>query len=491
MRIQFTTDATTADQALLNLGATQLTAAVTVLCEQDFLVFQKVELGMEIGPHHILWADHLTSGQDVCELAPRDHGKSMSMARAYVLWRVKYDSWVQEVLILGPDRDSAVENLDKIKEMMEGSQTLKYLIPTKKKGHPYSRSEIKLTNGKRIRAKGIGSPLRGRHPQLIVMDDVANEQNSGTVENRRELKDYVNHVVIPMKDKGLQRTRKLHRSQLVMVGTAQHLEDLYHTCLESGVYVGTKLQAITDAEKGEVLWPERYSFADLMELKKQIGALAFSKEFMNEPLSDETSIFPPSLFEPLYDTSLSYQLNYMGPLPVFLGADFSVPGSLDGDWTVVLAMTYDHTTETFTPLNYWRARPKEMTEQVEQLALYTEKYNVTLGYLEDNMFQKVYANFFKEKAVPLSGHTVHRSGKNSYEFGILSFRPLFENGRFRFPYRTQTDKQKTDQIVREFSGVQRRQGRIGNEQYHDDTVMALWHALSAARTGVAFSVSWD
>lgn len=483
---------TTADRALVNLGMPALKQAIQALCETDFLIFQKVELGMELGPQHMKWAEHLATGQDVVELAPRDHGKSHSLIRAYGLWKIKYNPWVKEVLILGPDQPTAVENLDKIKDFLE-RPTLNYLIPKKRRDTFFSRTEIQLTNGKSIKAKGIGSPLRGRHPQLILMDDVLNEGNSLTPEHQAEIKRYINSVVLPMKDKGLdwQRAQGFH-SQLVMAGTAQSRTDFYHEALESGNYAGEKLAAIVNEATEEVLWPQRYTFEDLMKIRQKVGSLVFSQEYLNQPLSDDTTIFPPGLFESGKDRELSYVNSYSGSNSIYMGVDFSVPGNSDGDWTVIFVIEYDPVMKVYRVLNYWRDRPDSVQKQIHQIELYTQLYRVTLGYLEANLFQGIYANIFKQKsALPLSGHTVTHTGKSSVDTGVLSFRPLLENGAIIFPYKTSADQIKTDAIITEFNGVTQRRGKIGNESFHDDIVMAFWHALCASRAGTNFNVSWD
>jgi len=481
-----------ADKALVNVGMPALRDAIQHLCRTDFLVFQKVELGMELGPQHHIWAAHLATGEDVVELAPRDHGKSHSLIRAYALWRIKYDPWVKEVLILGPDQPTAVENLDKIKDFLE-RPTMNYLIPKKRRDTFFSRTEVQLANGKTIKAKGIGSPLRGRHPQLILMDDVLNESNSLTPDHQEEIKNYINSVILPMKDKGLVMHRQQgFKSQLVMVGTAQSRTDFYHQALESGNYVGTKLAAILNEDTGEVLWPDRYTLYDLMEIRRKVGTLSFSKEYLNEPLNDNTTIFPTSLFESGKDHQLSYQSSYTGSNPVYMGVDFSVPGNSDGDWTVVFVLEHDPILKAYRVLNYWRERPESTQRQIHQIELWVNLYKVTLGYLEDNLFQGIYASIFKQKStLPLSGHTVTHSGKTSVQTGVVSFRPLLENGATIFPYKTPADQLKTDMIITEFNGVTQRRGKIGNESHHDDIVMAFWHALSAARAGTKFSVSWD
>jgi len=480
----------TASNAIRQLSKGQLEDAIRHLCATNFLVFQKVELGLELGDHHRIWSEHLATGDDVAEMAPRLHGKSTSLARAYPLWKAKYDPWFKEILLLGADQGSSVENLDKIKEMLEERSHLQHLIPTSQRDF-YSRSEIKLKNGVIIRSRSIGAKLRGIHPQLIVLDDVVHEGNSLNPQSREYLLNYFNRVIVQLKDKGLKGTiHENRRAQLVVVGTPQHWEDLLHWLLENSEYRGERLPAIIDELTQSVLWEEMYSYGDLMAQKKKIGMLAFAQEFQLEPISDETSLFPPSLFKVLYDKELSYEHTYKGSWPLYLGGDFSVPGSIDKDWTVLFILAFDPGRNEFIPINYWRARPEHITDQLDKIDTMARHYKITTGYLEANMFQAVYAEHFKDSDLPITGHVVTATNKNSLDDGILSFRPLFENGQFRFPYKTARDVEMTEYLVREFAGIQRKHGKIGNEQTHDDVVMALWHAYSAAKQGSAFSVSW-
>lgn len=458
------------------------------LCEKNFLVFMRVELGMDVGPHHKIWWEELKSGEDCVFMAPRDHGKSMTMARAYVIWKAKYDPWVKEILILGPDTPTTTENLDKLKELLGSHQTLKELIPPDKSTNFYSRTEIKLSNNVTVRAKGYMTPLRGRHPQLIVMDDVQNEKNSWNKEQRAALKKRFEEVILPMKDRGtLARRNRGYMPQLVAIGTAQDDNDLLHHLLTVPGFRGKKMSAIVNDETKETLWPSRYDYDSLMKIKAVGGALAFSKEYLNEPLTEETSLFPPSLFEPLKDRTLSYVDTYEGDSSVYLGVDFSVPGNADGDWTCVFAMEFNSVTNIYTPLNYWRARPESINEQISTIIDYCQRYRVTIGFLEDNLFQRIYAEQFKRYTMlPLRGHTVTHTGKTSFATGLLSFRPLFENGKFMFPYKTALDQAKTDHIIKEFNGITKVNDKIGNFTFHDDVVMGMWHSLCAARE-VVFS----
>jgi len=211
---------------------------------------------------------------------------------------------------------------------------------------------------------------------------------------------------------------------------------------------------------------------------------------LNDLLTDETTIFPTSLFLPCFDHTLSYSPNYTGGKPVYIGVDFSIPGSTDGDWTVIYAVEYDPEDNMYTTLNYWRERPTDIIQQIRQIEYYCQAYRATLCFVEDNMFQGIYREHFKRHSnLPIRGHTVTGSKKKSMQTGLVSLRPIFENQLMRLPYKTEADQNKTDMIVKEFNGVRQKLGRIGNETTHDDIVLALWHAISSSRV-VQFSADF-
>lgn len=460
------------------------------LCVEKFTIFLKLEWGSILGPQHFVWEKDLSSGCDVIELCPRDHSKSSSLAQAYPVWRIKYSDWVKDVLIIGPDLPSAIENLDKIKDKLASRPSLRSLLPNTGR-RVYSRTEMRLSNQKTIKVKGWGSPLRGRHPQLIIFDDILNEKNSQSREGRREVKTRFNAVFLPMKDKGFAAedgTPQREKSQIVVSGTAQNIEDLYHEMLESPDYVGHKLKAVISDSLQTTLWPRRYSYQDLMEIKRKVGTLVFNQEYNNEPITDDTSLFPSWLFEPLKDPTLSYVESYSGSEPTYLGTDFSVPGNQSGDWTVTMAIRVEPTTKLITLLNYSRTQPSLVTSQFSEIELYCGRYRIVSGLLEANSFQAIYPHVLKSRtALPLKGHTVSATNKNDIKLGVLSFRPIIENLKLKLPYKTDSDKEKTDHLIQEFQGVKMKNGSLGNTNFHDDCVMALWHAVTAARFGSVFS----
>ena len=470
--------------------------AIAKGCAEDFPAFLAYEMGMEVTPHILDQWDEVKTGEDCAILSPRDHGKSLTWARAYAIWKAKYFSWVKEIYILGADQDGAVENLDKLKELLLTRRTLHRLVPGNWKQGFNNRTSVRLTNGTTIRAKPFFSALRGRHPQLIILDDVLNQRNSGTEEGREQVWEQFAAVVIPMKDKGSKKKRlEGYKAQIIDVGTAIHQEDLHHRLLSSEEFRGVKQSAIlVDAQyepildahgERQALWQDRYPIEDLDAIRKKIGALLFEREYLNKPLADEMAIFPRRLFEPLLDRDLSYVSAYGGAHNSFLGVDFSIPGTQDGDYTVSFALEFNEETKIYTPLNFWRKRAETVSEQIRMVEYMTQAYRITKGYLEADVFQRIYAAEFQKKTnLPLEGHLVG-GNKQSYISGLLGIRPLLEVGAWRFPYKTERDQQMTDQLIREFAGIVQRKGKLGNESSHDDIPMALWHAWTCAMDTVS------
>lgn len=410
------------------------------------------------------------------------------VVRAYAIFNAKYNDFVKDILIIGVDTSSAIDNLDKIKILMNSRPSLSLLLPRDRKRFN-TRAEIKLENDTVLKAKAFSSAMRGRHPQLILLDDILNEINSHSEELRKKVRTFFFSVIYPMKDKGTESMRKMgYAPQVGIVGTVQNENDLYFDLMKNDSFLSIRQSALLSEVDKKVLWPQRYSYSDLMKIKAAVGSLVFSKEYCNEPLQDESALFPYSLFDSLKDTSRSYLHEYKDSNPIYYGVDFSVPGTTHGDYTVAV-VGEKLPGETLILVGFWRERPLDIKRQIEKITSMCNLFKVTLGNLESNLFQRIYSEHFKnETSLPLRGHVVTASGKNSLFEGVLSFRALFENRKFIFPYKTDVDKAITDLIISEFTGMVRKDGKLGNFRNHDDCVMAMWHMWKASRT-VKFSYS--
>lgn len=456
------------------------------IAEYDYLLFFEQILKYIVKDFHRKFAEQVYAGRAIT-LAPRGVGKSHFFSVSLSIWLAYYHK-SKFTMILSETEDQAKRILEEIKQIIEDNPLLKeaLMIEKSSKDSVWNKNEIKLKNGCTIKAKSFGAKLRGNHPTTIILDDVLSNQNSLTKQQREDLFNYYAQTIRPMATKN---------ARILFVGTAQHKDDLLHKLGQSKSFKFLKLKAY-DEETGVSIWPEQLPKEELEDYKRTYGIVSFEKEFQNNPMSDKLSLFPLYVLEKCLDEKLSYSKDYYGAQKVFLGADFSQVGVKEGDFTVITAVRQD-ANGTLTLLNYERFRdnPDEeqmfVDRQIETVSRMCRIYNVTLGMLESNAFQKIYSDFFKKKTnLPLKGNLVTRSGKSSLESGLPALRILFENGKVKFPYKTAEDRQKTEEIIREFNGlVMTESGKISNQLGHDDIPMS-WHHVLAASHNVSQMMSF-
>jgi len=127
---------------------------------------------------------------------------------AYAIWRA-YHNWMPP---LGPEFKSiprvslgyifsniqpqAIDHLHLIKNEFESNPKLRHLLPEKKE--QWSKTEIRLSNGAIIRARGWNVSVRGAHPSWSVCDDVLNDETIYSELVRNKQIDYFMSAITPM-----------------------------------------------------------------------------------------------------------------------------------------------------------------------------------------------------------------------------------------------------------------------------------------------------
>lgn len=451
---------------------------VEEMARHDYLLFFEQVLKKIVKNFHHAFARQIYMHTAIT-LAPRGVGKSDFFSIGLPIWLAFYEK-SSKIMILSETDDQAKRILDDVKQMIEENPILseRLLVKTTAKDSTWNKGTIKTKNKVQIKAKSFTAKLRGFHPSALILDDVLSDQNSLTKIQRENIFNYFARTVKPMATKN---------AMIQVVGTAQHKDDLLHRLGRSESFSFLKLKAYDEDTKTSI-WPEMMPISTLEDYKKTYGIVSFEKEYQNNPMSDNLSLFPLHVLENCLDESLSYALQYDGSDRTHLGADFSMAGVKDGDYTVISSARVDKN-NIIRMLWYDRFKDdpdnKEMfiEKQIDTVRDHCQRYKITLGCLESNAFQRIYVDYFKKKThLPLKGNAVTHSGKNSLQSGIPGIRVLMENGKIKFPYRTQEDKDKTEEIIREFNGlVMSESGRISNQRGYDDIPMSLFHLLQASR----------
>ena len=282
--------------------------------------------------------------------APRGHAKSTNFTFKDSLHAILY-AYKHYILILSDSSEQAEGFLDDIKTELEDNGNI-IMDFGSLKGEKAWRTGVILTKTD-IKAEAIGSgkKVRGRRhrnwrPDLIVLDDIENDENVNTPEQRRKLKNWFDKAVSKAGDT---------YTDIMYIGTILHYDSLLNNVLQNPRYKTRKYRAvISDAANtklweewegiytnlfnenheedarafyeaneeemllgAEVLWEEKLSYYDLMEIKVSEGTASFNSELQNDPIDPESATFNPEWFD-YYEPEI---IDFSSPEFIFVAAN--------------------------------------------------------------------------------------------------------------------------------------------------------------------------
>lgn len=147
---------------------------------------------------------------------------------------------------------------------------------------------------------GAGSrQILGWRTDLVICDDVVTEKNSATPDQRQKHLDWFNLAVSTSPEK--KRAGELN-GRICVVGTMFHPHDLYNSIENKRksngdlMYKTHREDAIRDEKNQIPLWPEVWSWEDLMDVKRAEGTLSFNKRYRNKPVDESMQPFREEYF---------------------------------------------------------------------------------------------------------------------------------------------------------------------------------------------------
>lgn len=437
---------------------------------------------------HIEWDDILRREKKVCILAPRDHGKSISLTIALPIW----EAWRRpgiEVAIFSETQPQAEAQLGKLKQQIENNPRLQHLVDVT----VWSAQKIRLTNGSTIIAKGFGVKTRGMHPHLIICDDVVSEaaMYSPLVRDRQATYFFsaVRNMLVP-------------GGQIVVIGTPQHEDDLYGSLANNKEWFFKRYQAID--KQGRILFPERYDEALLNERRREIGEIRFTREFLCLPVSGGMSLFPEELVsgEPFFQTfaRLGSKLEdgtlarpwwvSRGVSRFYMGVDIATSTNVRADYFVIFVVGVDNFGNRWV-VDIFREQGLEYRAQKAKIHDLAKLWRAEVVCIESNQAQRIWGQELKlDTDLPIYMHQTG-SEKHGPERGIPSLRVLFENRKYRCPRGDEATIEITDQWLAELqSWTFTKEKGVVSISKHDDIAMGHWLCELAVARGESFSFAF-
>lgn len=435
-----------------------------------------------VAKHHEIWDGLAKKHNRLCVLAPRDHSKTFFFDFAYPIWKAMREPG-SKGYIFSASQPQAERILLDIKNEIETNPKLRHLIPRRKE--LWSATAIKLANGSRIDARGFGTKVRGAHPDWIVCDDVLNDEDAYSETMRNRHIDYFYTAIVNMIVPG---------GQIIVVGTPFHANDLYGDLQRNEEYYFVRFQAL-DEQTGEPLWAARYSKADLEKKKLEIGPIRFTREFQTNPIGDDMSLFPSTLFmgspieQPQIKLGMPKDFWDKAGIQLFMGVDFALSSNVRADYTVIWITGADSVGNRWI-VDIYRDKGLPYHKQLSIMNAMGQKYEPALVYVEANQAQRIFGDeLIRTTDLPVKlFHT--GSQKQTLDKGIPSLRIQLENQKWRIPRGDANSVELTDLWVSEMNAFTWVDGKLTNVGAHDDMAMASWITDQAVRQG-AFSFSFD
>lgn len=449
-------------------------------------------LRLRVGPHHEEWSDDLTRTRRLGILAARDSGKSGFASYAYPIHRAWADPG-NEIYLFSATLEEACEFLDIIiygKDSIPGlvdTPELAYLVPghvhdgqKKDRRQRLSRKDVRLTNGSRFRAVGYGKRVRGRHPKYIVLDDVMTEEDLYSPTTRQKRIAYLNGAIANMLPPD---------GQLLAVGTPLHAADMMAYLAKNPAYVARRAPGILkDGRGGErALWPWRRTLEQTHAKKTEIGSVAFAREVMLQPISDDLAIFPAALFPPCFDMLAKLRPSHAvlkeAGWTCYMGVDIAMSASVAADYFVMFVIGVDsHGFHHIVDIRRHKGMP--FHKQLSEIERWAKHYDCQLVLIESNQAQRVWSDEMKRTTdVPVKEFLTGASNKYALDKGIPSLRILLENEKVVIPRGDERSIVLTDIWMAECQAFGFIDGKLQGAGEHDDTVMAWWFAAEARKMG--------
>jgi len=254
--------------------------------------------------------------------APRGEAKSTLVSQLFVLWclvtgRKRYPVIVMDSI------DQAYPMLEAIKAELEFNPRLSMdFAEVVGQGRVWQSGTIVTRNDAKVQVAGSGKKLRGlRHgpyrPDLCVLDDIENDEQVRSPEQRDKLQSWLSKTVLPLGAAG-------EKFDVVYIGTILHYDSVLSRTLANPLWTTARFkallqwpdrtdlwdrweellrnagkapaQAFYEAHEAEMLagshvsWAAR-SLLTLMTIRAKDGHATFDSEYQNDPVAGDNSPF--------------------------------------------------------------------------------------------------------------------------------------------------------------------------------------------------------
>lgn len=271
--------------------------------------------------HRQCWELYASDHKQVGAIAPRDHAKSTGLTFDFILASVCFRV-SDYVILIGSTEDKSAEQLSNISEELESNEDLRRDFGIRA-FESQTKTEVIVVHDDghrfRILARGAeqkirGAMWKGKRPNLIVCDDMEDDEQVENKDRRAKFRRWFFRAA----------KQALSKSGKIRIhGTILHEDALLARLRKNSMWNLLFFKAHKSYDDfSELLWPERWTEADLRDRRKEFeedgDSSGYSQEFLNTPLDNAVAYLRERDFLPMSESDFEVQKL------VAVGVDFAI-----------------------------------------------------------------------------------------------------------------------------------------------------------------------
>jgi hypothetical protein len=443
---------------------------------------------------HKEWHEHWTKNEWSVLVAPVEHGKSFQII-ARLLWEIGRNPNLR-CAIISDSEEQAFVMLGIIKRYIEESQRLHEVFPHLKRSsrkhaiwnmHAIEVERSPYLRNPTIRVYGSGTKIAGARLDIIVLDDVLNLQNTGTLEAAQKTIAWFDTMVLT---RAQDQAEGGYPARIWVIGTPFADWDLLHELPKRKSFEGRVFSAVQNPEDKPANWITTWAGQwPLSRLLKRLNGMqpsAFARKYLCRVVNDISSRFPDWAIRVALTAGRGLKmlerrpLLWPGPraLPCWTGVDLGVGQKEGHDVTALVTVALrDDKRRQLVKIEAGKWTADEILDRIYETHL---RFNSRMIVESVGAQEFLRQHTVSKKKISVEPYNTSAQSKWDEDFGIESIAVELRQRLWLFPSGDKGDDVDPELAALRVEMASYRPGG-GPKNHTGDRLMGLWFAREGIR----------
>lgn len=413
------------------------------------------------GPHHKMMDQYYYNGDMMAFCAPVGFAKSQWMLSC-ILWEICKNKNIH-IIYASHTYNVASDMMQAVMFNLESNQKLiEDFGPFRDSTCLWREEKFSIMGNSNPRVPtmtivGAGGRIENVRVERLFTDDAVTLNSALSESERAKVENWFFNEFFNRLNRG---------GKVCLIGSRFHPDDLYAQLKKKPqIWTVHEFKAVTNWEKKEVLWPERWPFEELMRRRDIMGAPVFEARLQQDPAALYSAYFKDEYLRYIRRPDLPIMKN------LYMGWDFNLSTKTSSDFTVGVVMGDDGKGNWYV-LDVFRhqIRDGHVDAVIDLFKNWQDNaWNAPIAgiFLEDNLFQALIGNEVIKRAPQLPVVPLTRVKDKITR--ILRIQPIFQQKRVYFV----DDLPQLESLIGEVTSFPRE-----GDGYHDDFLDAMEAAMT-------------